>query len=181
MIELREVTIAADKPTSLGNSLFAIAHINKGERPADIAFTFNGQQWVEKNFSEPQFSAETQQMMPSLESVQWGRLLVVAGLRSCLLLKSSPLHTIGRIELFRTKNDDTGFYKIEFKQLGQFLLCVYEGGIFTICEDGSMAWHKQKPWDDELISADSERVVFLMEGGATYAFELSTGKQLPAE
>ncbi|MGN7919884.1 hypothetical protein [Lysobacter sp. 22409] len=181
MIELKEVTITTDKLVTLGNSLLAIAHMNKGDRPADITFTFNDQQWIEKDFAELQFSTETRQMMPSVESVQWDHLLIITGLRRCLLFKISPAHTINNIELFRSENDDTGFYKIEFKQCGQFLLCVYEGGVFAVSADGKMAWHKQKPWDDELISTDSDRITFLMEGGETYALDLSTGKQFSAE
>jgi hypothetical protein len=54
-------------------------------------------------------------------------------------------------------------------------MIVYESGIFAVSTGGQVIWHRKKAWDDILVNADNNRLIFMMEEGKKYAVDAHTG------
>ncbi len=175
MIAVRDKIIGTNETSIFEDLLKASTERNKGDRPANLILKFEGGEVIEPDFAGLRFDGESKQLIPSIELGLWQNFIFVMGLRKWLLFKSSPLEFLGRINLKREKNDDTGFYRTAFYSHNAVLIGVYEGGIVALSSEGEVEWHRKKNWEDEFLGIENGCLFFLPEAGDRFAVDASSG------
>lgn len=180
MIEVQEHRIGAHPTEILPALLTASSKINKGDRPADLVFKFEGSEVTETCFAELRFDKISNQLAPLVEISQWQNIVLVMGIRKWLIFTSQPLNLVNSLHLHRHQDEDTGFYSTNLFNHNDLLIAIYESGAAAISSSGMIVWHRKKHWDDKFVNISHSQLVFLTECGQTFAFDCSSGKDTKA-
>lgn len=100
---------------------------------------------------------------------------VPAALDACLVLGADG--RVRTIALFRSRDEDGGFYTVDVLEVPDGLMMVYESGVCLIDEEGNPRWHLRKCWDDVLVSVDDAEARFLEGYDAAFSIDLRTGQR----
>lgn len=99
-----------------------------------------------------------------------------------LVVVNGASRTIGApVQLYRTRDDDQGFYQEKVHDCDQAAVVEYEGGLLLI-RSGNVEWHIAKSWNETVSRVSTERIDILSEDetGAIVSREISTqtGREL---
>lgn len=83
--------------------------------------------------------------------------------------------------LFRSPDDDQGFYSTQVYQAGESVVVEYEGGLIMIAQS-RVVWHRAKKWNDLINSIDTQ-TIYLQgdaeeQGEALQQIDLRTGASI---
>lgn len=177
---IEDKIVGANETQFFCESLKASAERNKGDQPANLILKFEGGELIEQGFAGLRFDDNFKQLMPLVEIGQWKDLILVMGVKRWLIFKSDPPKPLRTIDLYRKRDEDTGFYRVTFNVCEQLLLAVYEGGVLAMSTKGDVLWHRKKHWDDELLQIEGKRLVFLSEAGERFALNCENGNDMVA-
>lgn len=173
MTRVREVLLGRG-PTQLGDTaLRALAKSTSRGRLADVTIRWPNGAVDEQGFAPEGVDPRSGHLKPRLDVVSWRGVHVVIGLLRLLVF--GPKHkTPARVDLFRDVAADPGFHHVEAFTSGPRLVLVYEGGVVGIADDGEVAWHHAKNWDDVLVGVTGPALRF--EGVAgEWTLDANTG------
>lgn len=116
------------------------------------------------------------EIRPNDESFEW--LLIFGNLKGLII--DSAKKSIVVIDLFRSRDDDQGFYYFHATNFDSSVLVEYEGGLFLISK-GEVVWHVEKLWNDRVqgVEKNSIAVDGLDSDGeeCMYEIDLLTGER----
>jgi len=139
----------------------------------DFAFITSSGDYENK---EPQWTLWVNVVRPDEKLGEW--VLILGSLKGMLVDFSTK--TILPFELFRSKEDDQGFYRTNITDSEGSILVDYEGGLILV-EGGKIVWHIEKLWNDQLRCIVNGSIVIdgLDENGddCTYEIDRMTGEK----
>src|SRR5512140_1410947 len=150
MIAHERVSVPVGGSIALSESLTLAVHELASERPAGVTVRRREEQVQVEEFAEQEFDPKERGLRPYCEVIRWQGVTVLAGLPAMVIAGPGPLRTC---ELFRARDQDTGFYRMEWLEAQGLLVCVYEGGVLEMSPSGEVLWHDRKGWDDELVGS----------------------------
>ncbi len=172
MIERFEYSLDENQPVAAIGGVTLTALGGPGTGPATVSLSAEGTRLELPAFAEMRFVSSKQKLLPHCELVRWRDLYVVLGIPSLVIVgRNGP----SPCALFRRASDDTGFYNVDWREGGDTLFCVYEGGILAISARGEVRWHQPKAWDDLLVGLDDEALYLSGHAGKTLRLDAATG------
>lgn len=147
------------------------SHASSGADSATINYGPNSV--TLSDFAQKHYSFDENALIPQCTVVRWNELLVIEGLMHIATISSGS--GINHTKLFRKINEDNGFYSFSWLLIKKKLIGIYESGVIAVNENGAVAWHIPKSWDDTLISKSEEKLTLLREDGSTVEIQLNDG------
>lgn len=118
-------------------------------------------------------------LIPYCEATFWNdSLVILVGLLELVVINTRSDDPKHNIRLNRSSTDDRGFYRVQWMESGELLLCIYEGGVITFAAGGRTLWHQPKRWDDVFVRCTPELIEFSDDDDKLSAFDLATGREL---
>lgn len=114
-----------------------------------------------------------------IRSNQVEHWILLLGTLKAILIDVAAETVYEPLLLFRSIEDDQGFYSSQVHLAGDCVVIEYEGGIFLISQS-RIVWHQEKLWDHSVQSIDTQ-TIYLMgdsrgESEASQRIDLQTGK-----
>ncbi|KAB8172338.1 hypothetical protein FKV24_014940 [Lysobacter maris] len=177
MMALEDKVVGGEATSLCGDAVLARS-VGAGRRGlVDIIFVAADKEIDVKEFAGLRFDSSSGGMMPFVETGSWRGLLLVVGVRELLVFSVSSPANVEILRLYRSLDDDSGFYSGLMVEVGDVLFFIYEGGVVAIHSTGSVLWHRQKFWDDVFVRIDDEKLIFMKEGGATFSISCADGAE----
>lgn len=107
-------------------------------------------------------------------------ILLLGTLRAVLIdVAGQTIH--GPFPLFRSPDDDQGFYSTQVYQAGESVVVEYEGGLIMVTQS-QVVWHRAKNWNDLIESIDTQTIYLQGDAGeqgeALQQIDLQTGESI---
>jgi hypothetical protein len=172
VIDVQDRLISEGEVVCLSNGVMLMVPKVNGSRPSAVTIKSDIAELEIVDFAQGRFSANVNCLVPVVEVVIWEGKAFIVGLPSIVIAGSGNLL---KVDLFRKREEDTGFYMTEWMEFGQRLICVYESGIVAWSEDGHELWHIRKYWDDIFTGVEAGQLVLLREDGQRIIIDPSGG------
>lgn len=91
-----------------------------------------------------------------------GKWILLSGTTKAVLINISEQTIDDPFTLYRSENDDQGFYSFEAHEFHDQVIVIYESGYFKI-EESKISWHKQKQWNAITKSIESDSLNLFLE------------------
>lgn len=107
-------------------------------------------------------------------------ILLLGTLRAVLIdVAGQTIHE--PFPLFRSPDDDQGFYSNQVYQAGESVVVEYEGGLVMVTQS-RVVWHRAKKWNDLIESIDTQTIYLQGDAGeqgeALQQIDLQTGESI---
>jgi hypothetical protein len=149
-----------------GESVQLVA-ANHVQDHADVRVLAFGSERIVKGFA---FVTSENASIPYGDRIKWsllvnevrpddercGWILVFGNLKG--LIVDSVKRALTVVDLFRSKDDDQGFYYLQVTEFDESMLVEYEGGLLLITK-GEVVWHNEKLWNDKVRGVTTNAIV----------------------
>jgi hypothetical protein len=174
MMELLDISVREGEVVVLASDVKLVVSKVNGSRPSAMTVKTDSSRIEIDNFAGGRFNTDVNSLIPTVEVLIWWKHVFIVGLPAIVIVSEGELL---KCQLFRNVDEDTGFYRTEWLEVGQRLICVYESGILAWNEGGQQLWHISKFWDDVFAGFEGERLVLMIEGGDRIVIDPSNGSQ----
>lgn len=155
----------SSQPIGIGAFAVSIKPQDYSDSTSDATIYVGDSHVFEADFLEVRWASEAQGLAPTLDFVRLEHneqtACVLLGVYSWLIVGRS--NVIDRVSLNRSKDDDRGFYDVEWTLAAPNYIFVYEGGVVVLSLQGKVVWHKAKRWDEVVTRVTSQGVEVLGE------------------
>lgn len=162
---------------------------NKTGRSVDVTVIALGKEFFFPLFAQCRLEkdnlpgeASFRPLIYSIVSDGFYPVIILFGLLSVLLIDIRKQFCGKLVDLFRTYDDDSGFYGMQFEKLSDGFLIIYESGVMRLKKNGEVLWHTPIYWDDIYKGIHNDCLVLSSEYGEfapdDWGISLADGKKV---
>jgi hypothetical protein len=152
--------------TSAGQSVKLTLLNPEDEGSGDLEVSASGRTSLLKAFCGRSNWDETQKCFPAQIS-----FLVLTSASTAILLGLTRVCVVNgtgnvreALQLFRSPDDDRGFYRpFTIVEHPEFIVILYESGVFALMPDGVVVWHTRLAYDDAIVETRKDELIICNE------------------